>query len=213
MWNNPNEENHFLRGDRTLTLTDVRLAKQYGPILIAIAKGQKPKSFRQFIKIAKANYPNSKVISNAIPVSTGRRFEAFRLYLKVYSLRDPSAWITDLAGNNSSEYETDFFAPDERIKSAQFDWSPYVPGKSLVGIKIYTDFFRDLDAYARLREKQRNLTNLVRICAKHSILRQVYEDPSILPKADKETFNKVIGQRMTTLITRTLLGDKLKDLI
>jgi len=38
MFGNVIEENHFLRGERTLTLTDVRLAKKYGPILVKLAE-------------------------------------------------------------------------------------------------------------------------------------------------------------------------------
>lgn len=89
------EENHFLRGDRKLSQADVEIAMRSGPILVLIAKRKRIKTFKEFVNIIKENFPNSAIVNQAIPVLSGRRFEAFRLYLRTYDLPDPSSWITD----------------------------------------------------------------------------------------------------------------------
>ena len=143
------EENHFLRGDRKLSQADVEIAMRSGPILVLIAKRKRTKTFKEFVNIIKENFPNSAIVNQAIPVLSGRRFEAFRLYLRTYDLPDPSSWITDQNEMNSEEYETDFDPLFQRNASAIQDWSQYVPRKrSLLGVPRYTNFFKSIKYFA-----------------------------------------------------------------
>ena len=96
------EENHFVRGDRKINLTDIGLARLYGPILKQLILRKQPMPFTEFVRIAKSSYPKKNAaLLYASPRDIGRRFECFRLYLKFYHLPDLSAWVTALNGENS----------------------------------------------------------------------------------------------------------------
>lgn len=119
------EENHFERGDRKTTDTDVALAKAYYPMLCELAKESREVTFKEFVEEAKKRYPNVEEVQNAIPVSTGRRLEFIRRYTKRNDLPDLSAWVVSQAGTNSEEYLADFDPIAEREASTQVNWEDY----------------------------------------------------------------------------------------
>ena len=200
MFGNVIEENHFLRGERTLTLTDVKLAKKYGPILVKLATIKKEKSFRQFLNIAKKLHANDPLIADAIPVTTGRRFEAFRLYLRFYDLADPSSWITDKAGENSDAYKKDFNLAQMRFKSSNENWTPFIPGMGNRRISQYSTFFNELQSYAGLSYKKRTLPALRRSLAKLEVRRtaEVYND--FLPSEAQSNFKVFVLPYVKALV-------------
>ena len=200
MFGNVIEENHFLRGERTLTLTDVRLAKKYGPILVKLAEIQKERSFRQFLNIAKKLHAKDPLIADAIPVTTGRRFEAFRLYLRFYDLADPSSWITDKAGQNSDAYKKDFNLAQMRFKSSNENWKPFIPGMGNRRVPKYSLFFNELKAYAGLKYQKRTLPALRRSLAKLEITRtaEVYND--FLPPEAQSNFGVFVLPYVKALV-------------
>ena len=208
------EENHFLRGDRTLQLGDVRLAKLYGPLLVLVAQNNKPKSFRQFLNLAKHNFNNEGLVQDAIPLHLGRKFEAFRLYLRFYDLPDPSAWITDRNEQNSNKYTADFNLERERKASATWDWTPYVPkSKSLRGVKVYTQFFTSLECFARPNNKQRTGLDLRKHLAKYHI-RQVLDDNiHTMSTAQVAKLNGLRRVQVADWIDRVVAGEKFEEIL
>lgn len=61
-------------------------------------------------------------------MTTGRRFEFIRLYLKENNLPDLSAWVVNSLNENSDAYLKDFDAEAERQKTTKIDWSQYEGG-------------------------------------------------------------------------------------
>jgi hypothetical protein len=119
------EVNSFLAGRRKPTPTDAVLAKCYYPMLCELAKQKKEMTFKEFVDAAKERYPNVEEVQNAIPVSTGRRFEYVRTYTTQYDLPDLSAWVVSQAGTNSDDYEADFDPQAERDASSKINWDDY----------------------------------------------------------------------------------------
>ena len=119
------EVNNFLNKNRKPTQTDYVLAKAYYPLLIDIAKNQKEVTFQQFVENAKSQYPQIKEVQNAIPVTTGRRFEYIRIFTTREKLPDLSAWIVSKSGANSEAYLADFNPTLEREQTAKVDWESY----------------------------------------------------------------------------------------
>ena len=119
------EENNFLAGRRNPTPTDAVLAKCYYPMLCELAKQKKEMTFKDFVDAAKERYPNVEEVQNAIPVSTGRRFEFVRTYTNQHELPDLSAWVVSQAGTNSEEYTADFNPQEEREASSNINWDDY----------------------------------------------------------------------------------------
>lgn len=122
------DENHFVRQERKVSPTDIVLAKCYYPILKQLAIEQRKMTFGEFVETAKASYPNIPEVQSAIPVTTGRRFEFIRLYLKEKNLPDLSAWVVNSLNENSEAYLRDFDAESERQKTTKVDWSQYGGG-------------------------------------------------------------------------------------
>ena len=119
------EVNNFLNKNKKPTQTDYVLAKAYYPLLIDIAKNQKEVTFQQFVENAKSKYTQIKEVQNAIPVTTGRRFEYIRIFTIREKLPDLSAWIVSKSGTNSKAYLADFNPVLERENTTKIDWSNY----------------------------------------------------------------------------------------
>lgn len=119
------EENAFLNGSRQPTETDIALAVAYYHMLVELAEAKRIMSFKDFVEAAKKRYPKDSAVRNAIPVSTGRRFEFIRIFTKKHGLPDLSAWVTNKSGKNSTAYGNDFDASKEREASANIAWSNY----------------------------------------------------------------------------------------
>lgn len=208
------EENHFLRGDRKLSQADVEIAMRSGPILVLIAKRKKTKTFKEFVNITKENFPNSALVNQAIPVLSGRRFEAFRLYLRTYDLPDLSSWITDQNEMNSEEYETDFDPLFQRNASAIQDWSQYVPRKrSLLGVPRYTNFFKSIEYFASTNNSKKPGLDLQTHLAKLYIRTVLSEQKSIISTGDFKKLLSVQKKDQNEWIERTLKGEKFTDII
>ena len=82
-------------------------------------------TFDQFVQNAKARHPKDQAVQNAIPVSTGRRFEFVRVFTELNGFPDLSAWVVNKAGKNSAAYSADYDPDVERENSANTDWSLY----------------------------------------------------------------------------------------
>jgi hypothetical protein len=119
------EKNNFLKDRKKPTETDVALAIAYYPMLVEISARQEKITFDQFVQNAKARYPKDQAIQNAIPVSTGRRFEFVRIFTELNGFPDLSAWVVNKAGKNSAAYSADYDPDVERENSADTDWSLY----------------------------------------------------------------------------------------
>lgn len=142
------EENHFLRGDRKLRNTDVELARLYGPLLKQLVGAPDPVSFKEFIKTAKKEYlPSHNVVKHALPVSTGRRLECLRLYLRFFDLPDLSAWISSIDGQHGADFKRDFVPEVERTKTMNVKWDKYIPDPHARHYRYHT-FFDSLNRTA-----------------------------------------------------------------
>ena len=208
------EENHFLRGDRYLREADVEIAKYFGPVLVAVAKSQKTISFQEFLEHARRNFHDVPAITKSIAVISGRRFEAFRLYLRFHKLPDPSSWITDKKENNSLEYTTDFDPLSQRQASANQDWLHYVPRKkNLSGVPRYTTFFTSLEKFTKANSRNRTGEDLRIHLAKLKIrtmlteLKSTLDDKKISKLAVEQTKNQTIW------IERVSSGEEFEDII
>ena len=78
--------NHFLNGERKVTETDAALAIAYYPLLVDLAGRRLTITFKDFVDLAKATYPDNPAVQNAIPVSTGRRLEFVRVFTALQRL-------------------------------------------------------------------------------------------------------------------------------
>ena len=208
------EENHFLRGDRRLSEADVQMATHSGPILVLIAKRQKVTTFKDFVAIAKKNFPNSVFVKQTIPVLMGRRFEAFRLYLRAYHLPDPSSWITDQHETNSEEYIADFDPSAQRYASAKQDWSKYIPSqKSLLGVERYTKFFASLEYFAKTHNSKKPGDALQTQLAKIHI-RSVYsEQKKILSENSLKKLVQDEKKSRDIWVERVRQGEHFNDIV
>jgi hypothetical protein len=204
-----NEPNHFLRGERNLTLTDVMLAKFYGPILKNIAKSGQSKSYKQFLIIAKKEYSSNPVVQEAIHVTTGRRFEAFRLYLRQYNLPDLSAWVTDQKDSISLQYTKDFDPLSERSNTINYNWDLYIPDPQKA-LPTYDEFFRQLDKYGRLPYRKRTCSLLEQHLEKLKIKNYVRMNFHLLPDAAKKDYKAFMKPYAARLIFDLCKGDDLE---
>lgn len=118
-------ENHFLRGERKPTPTDVKLAECYYPLLVEVQKSGNVITFKDFVALAKDRYPDVEEVQNAIPVSTGRRFEFIRIYTIEKQLPDLSAWVVGQSGTNSPTYQADFDPEEQREATKNINWDDY----------------------------------------------------------------------------------------
>lgn len=130
------EENNFLLGNRNLTQTDVKLADCYRPLLVELAQNEQEMTFSEFVEFAKQRYPKVEEVQSAIPVSTGRRLEALRLYTKSIGAPDLSSWIVSKSGGYSEDYLADFNPQKEREASTLFDWSSDDAGWGLHVVEV-----------------------------------------------------------------------------
>lgn len=117
--------NHFLNGERQVTETDAALAIAYYPLLVDLATRRRMITFKDFVELAKATYPDDRAVQNAIPVSTGRRLEFVRVFTALHHLPDLSAWVTGKDGKNSATFQRDFDPEEQRRLSAEVDWAAY----------------------------------------------------------------------------------------
>jgi len=133
------EENHFLRGEREPTITDYVLACHYPFLLMVLAENRQSMSFKEFLTWAKTSFPNVKKIQNAIPVSTGRRFEFIRIFTKSHNLPDLSAWVVSTKGKHNKKYLKDFDPDAEKNASAEVNWRKYFGN----GVDEPSEIFRE----------------------------------------------------------------------
>lgn len=117
--------NNFLNGKKQVTETDAALAIAYYPLLVDLATRRRKITFKDFVELAKATYPDNPAVQNAIPVSTGRRLEFVRVFTALQGLPDLSAWVTGKSGKNSAAFQRDFDPVEERRRSAEVDWSEH----------------------------------------------------------------------------------------
>ena len=117
--------NNFLNGKKQVTETDAALAIAYYPLLVDLATRPRKITFKDFVELAKATYPDNPAVQNAIPVSTGRRLEFVRVFTALQGLPDLSAWVTGKSGKNSAAFQRDFDPVEERRRSAEVDWSEH----------------------------------------------------------------------------------------
>lgn len=117
--------NHFLNGARRVTETDASLAIAYYPLLVDLATRRRTITFKGFVELAKATYPENPAVQNAIPVSTGRRLEFVRVFTAIHGLPDLSAWVTGRDGKNSETFQRDFDPEEQRRLSAEVDWAAH----------------------------------------------------------------------------------------
>lgn len=204
-----NEPNHFLRGERNLTLTDVKLAKLYGPILKNIAKSSQSKSYKQFLIIAKKEYTSNPMVQEAIHVTTGRRFEAFRLYLRQYNLPVLSAWVTDQKDSISLQYTKDFDPLSERNNTLNYNWDLYIPDPHKA-LPTYDEFFRQLDKYGRLPYRKRTCSLLEQHLQKLRIKNYVRTHFHLMPDSIKKDYKSIMKSYAARLIFDLCKGDDLE---
>jgi hypothetical protein len=118
--------NYDVFTNKNLTLTDVRLAAAYYPILLEIARDRKVGSvitYGDLVTTAKERYPENETVQNAIPVSTGRRLEIVRLFTNDRSYPDLSSLVVNSKGECGSGF-TDRYDPETARKAVYgFDWS------------------------------------------------------------------------------------------
>ena len=119
------EKNNFLKDRKKPTETDLALSIAYYPMLVEISARQEKITFDQFVQNAKARYPKDQAVQNAIPVSTGRRFEFIRIFTEPNGFPDLSVWVVNKAGENSTAFNDDYDPEVERENSANTDWSLY----------------------------------------------------------------------------------------
>jgi len=195
------EENHFLNEFRKPTPTDAVLAKHYYPMLCELAKQQKLTTFKEFVNAAKERFPNVEEVQNAIPVSTGRRFEFIRTYTKKYNLPDLSAWVTNQSGLNSTQYLADFNPEAEREATQTIDWDDYA-GE-------WNDFIGTLQK-ATIKVKRRKESEAIAIMATHALaLRQKIE--ASIPNPKKLQYSKLVQPFRAPILEGLMEGKDVED--
>lgn len=118
-------ENSFVSGTKKATPTDVKLAGCYYPLLCEIVRGQKEITFKKFIQLAKARYPDVEEVQKAWALSTGRRLEFIRTYTRRHQLPDLSAWVVNEKGEYGEDYLANFDPDKEREASKLVNWDDY----------------------------------------------------------------------------------------
>ena len=194
------EKNNFSLGNRKLTQTDVKLADCYRPLLIELAKKEQGMAFSEFVELAKQRYPKVEEVQSAIPVSTGRRLEALRLYTNRIGAPDLSSWIVSKSGGYGEDYLADFNPQKEREASTLFDWSSddegwgiYVAEESKAARKLK----RRTDAEARqlmsdyMKDNQHKIPNPKKIPL--SEITKHYRDPVLEGLKEGKDVEEVIA--------------------
>ena len=138
------EENHFLRGDRKPTITDYVLASHYPYLLMVLAENKQSMSFKDFLKWARASFPEVEKIQKAIPVSTGRRFEFIRIFTKSQGLPDFSVWVVSAKGTHGDAFLEDFDPVKERENSSKIDWRIHFGTGVKNPSKVFSDYLKVL---------------------------------------------------------------------
>lgn len=107
-----------------VTITDVKLASAYYPILIELAQHKHCLTYSELVEKAKARYPGRPEVQSAIAVSTGRRLDVVRAFTVDHDLPDLSSLVISKGtGECGSFYTRHFDAEMERKKVFAFDWS------------------------------------------------------------------------------------------
>jgi hypothetical protein len=188
--------NNFLNGKKQVTDTDAALAIAYYPLLVGLATRLQMITFKEFLDLAKATYPDNPAVQNAIPVSTGRRLEFVRIFTALQGLPDPSAWVTGRNGKNSSTFEKDFDPVKERRESAEVDW----PLHQAAG-----------EAHAALLRKKaqhlkpRSLSEASAMMAKiaHEIRPRI---EAAIPNPNKRPYAQLVGPYRETILQDLMSG-------
>ncbi len=110
---------------KTTTLNDVQLAAAYYPILIELAKHKHCLTYGELVEKAKELRPELEHVQNAIPVSTGRKLDVVRKFIRDRELPDVTSLIINKGRGECGTGFTDFFADPEAIREDvyAYDWS------------------------------------------------------------------------------------------
>ena len=107
-----------------VTLTDVKLASAYYPILIELAEHKHCLTYGELVDKAKVRYPGHPEVQCAIPVSTGRRLDVVRAFTLDHELPDLSSLVISKGTGECGSFYTRHFDPAaERAKVFAFDWT------------------------------------------------------------------------------------------
>jgi len=110
--------------NKNITENDLLLAEVYFPFLVILAKDKKLISYRDLVEQAKKMHPNNEIVQNAIPVSTGRRLEALRMFTSKNNLPDITSLVVNQSKGECGEaYLKHKDAEVERSHVYSFDWS------------------------------------------------------------------------------------------
>jgi hypothetical protein len=103
-----------------ITKLDVHLAKLYAPILLKLGNEKKTTTYAGLIATARGVYPTDQHISNAIPVSTGRRLDIIR----IIALKNDMPDLTALVVSSATDRPGALGPQDPAVLSQvlSFDW-------------------------------------------------------------------------------------------
>ncbi|MBA1431047.1 hypothetical protein IFT37_09080 [Pseudomonas fluorescens] len=107
-----------------VTLIDVQLASVYYPILVDLAKHKHCLTYTELVDRAKHEHPDSEVVQNAIPVSTGRRLDVVRLFTDERELPDLTSLVISKSTGECGSFFTRHFDPmAAREQVFSYDWN------------------------------------------------------------------------------------------
>lgn len=144
---------------RTITLTDLKLAEAYFPLLVACARENKTISYGELVDSAKAAYPESEHVQQAIAVSTGRRLELLREFTNERGLPDLSSLVVNKGSQECGTGFSNAFDPKKiRDTVYAFDWE-----------SVSTDFDYHLDVVEKslAPRKRRSRTDAKKLMFEH----------------------------------------------
>lgn len=107
-----------------VTLTDVKLASVYYPILIDLAKHKQRLTYGKLIEKAKEKHPDIPEVQNAVPVGTGRRLEVVRYFTEQHGYPDLTSLVISKSTGECGEWVLERYDPIKlREEVFSFDWS------------------------------------------------------------------------------------------
>ncbi|MDQ0741045.1 hypothetical protein [Pseudomonas sp. W4I3] len=107
-----------------VTLIDVQLASVYYPILVDLAQHKHCLTYTELVDRAKHENPDNKIVSNAIPVSTGRRLDVVRLFTNERGLPDLTSLVISKGSGECGSFFTRHFDPvAAREQVFSYDWN------------------------------------------------------------------------------------------
>lgn len=110
--------------NRNLTLTDVKLASIYYPILLDLAKHKHCLTYGELIAKAKELHPDDPFIKSAVPVATGRRLDVVRDFTEKHGYPDLTSLIINKVKGECGDGFSEYYDP-VKVREAVFanDWS------------------------------------------------------------------------------------------